>query len=178
MMLIGHAHSSQFMEWQYLGTASLKHATCAPNVFKKLPENQITTDFIYITSSNFVDICHINYWDQVNSWENLWKLWNGPLCWNKSGSFPLLNVTGYWKSRNTKACAKKLPQMLANNIDHGGRGVSLKIYVKYCRSLFSKTKMLQTYVDLFVLFYHCTFLFLILLIFLNLATINTNAQSL
>ena len=123
MMLIGHTHFSQFMEWQYLGSATLKHATCAPNIFKKLPENQITTDFIYLTSSNFVAICHINHWDQVNLWENLWKLWNGPLCWNKSGSLPLLNVTGYWKSRNTKACAKKLSQILANNIDHGGRGL-------------------------------------------------------
>ena len=60
-MLIGHTHSSQFIEWQNLGITTLKYATCAPNVFKKLPENHITTDFIYLTSSNFVTISHINY---------------------------------------------------------------------------------------------------------------------
>ena len=61
MVLIGHAHSSQFMEWQNLGITTLKHATCAPNAFSKLSESQITTDFIYLTSSNFVKISHINY---------------------------------------------------------------------------------------------------------------------
>ena len=60
MTLIGHAHSSQFMKWQNLGIATLKHAKWALNVFKKLPENQITTDFIYLTSSNFVTISRIN----------------------------------------------------------------------------------------------------------------------
>ena len=49
------------MERQNLGITTLKHATCAPNVFKKLPENQITTDFICPTSSNFVTTSHINY---------------------------------------------------------------------------------------------------------------------
>ena len=122
-MLIGHAHSSQFMEWQNLGITTLKHATCAPNVFLKLPENQITTNFIYPTSSNFVTISHINYWDQVNSWKNLWKFWKGPLCRDKSGPFPLLNVAGYWKSSNTEDCAKKLSHILANNFCHGRRGL-------------------------------------------------------
>ena len=56
MTLIGHAHSSQFMEWQNLGITTLKHAKCAPNVFRKLLENRITADFIYLTSSNFVTI--------------------------------------------------------------------------------------------------------------------------
>ena len=73
MTLIGHAHSSQFMEWQNLVIATIKHAKYTPNAFKKLPENRITTDFIYLTSSNFVTISHINYRDQVNSWKNLWK---------------------------------------------------------------------------------------------------------
>ena len=66
MTLIGRAHSSQFMEWQNIGITILKHAKCIPNVFKNLPENRITTDFIYLTSSNFVTISHMNYWDQVN----------------------------------------------------------------------------------------------------------------
>ena len=60
MTLIGHAHSSQFPERKNLGITTLKHAKCVPNIFKKLPENQITTGFIYLTSSNF-----------VNSWKNL-----------------------------------------------------------------------------------------------------------
>ena len=68
MVLIGHAHSSQFMEWQNLGITTLKHATCAPNAFSKLPESQITPDFVYLASSNFVTISYISYWDKVNSW--------------------------------------------------------------------------------------------------------------
>ena len=77
-------------------------------------------------------ISHINYWDQVNSWKNLWKFWNGPLCRNKSDPFPLLIVAAYWQSSDTKPCAKKLSQILANNIDHGGRVIYLGIYVRYC----------------------------------------------
>ena len=38
--------------------------------------------------TSLATISHINYWDQVNSWKNLWKFWNGPLCRNKSGSSP------------------------------------------------------------------------------------------
>ena len=90
-MLIAHTHSSQFMKWHNLGIATLKHATCAPNVFFKLRENQITTNFIYL----FVTISHINYLDQVHSRKNLWKFWNGPLCRYKSGPSPLLNVAPY-----------------------------------------------------------------------------------
>ena len=32
-ILIGRAHSSQFMEWQNLGITTLKHAICPPDVF-------------------------------------------------------------------------------------------------------------------------------------------------
>ena len=35
----------------------------------------------------------------------------------------LLNVAVYWQSSNTKACTKKLPQILANNVDKAGRGL-------------------------------------------------------
>ena len=45
---------------------------------------------------------------------------------------PLLNVAGYWKNSNTEACVEKLSQILANNIDHGRRGIGLRIYVRYC----------------------------------------------
>ena len=61
MTLISYAHSSQFVEQQNLGITTLKQAECTPNVFKKLLENRITTNFIYLTSSNFVTISHINY---------------------------------------------------------------------------------------------------------------------
>ena len=51
-------------------------------------EYQIVTNFIYRTSSNFVTISRINYWDQRNSWKNIWKFWNSPLCRNKSAPSP------------------------------------------------------------------------------------------
>ena len=130
MRLIGPAHSSQFIEWHNSGITTLKHAVCAPNVFWNLPENQITTNFIYLTSSNLVTISHINYRDQVNSWKNLWKFWNGPLCRNKSATSLLLNVAAYRKNRNTEACAKNLSQILANNTDNGEKGIGFRIYVR------------------------------------------------
>ena len=61
MTLIGHARFSQFMKWHNLGIATLKHALCSPNFVSKLPENQITTNSIYLTSPDFVTISHINY---------------------------------------------------------------------------------------------------------------------
>ena len=85
---------------------------------------------IYITSSNFVTISQINYWDQVNSLKNFQKFWNGPHCRNKSDSYPLLNVAVCWKSSNTEACANKLTQILANN--NKGRGVGITTYVRFC----------------------------------------------
>ena len=51
----------------------------------------------------------------------------------KSGFFPLLNVAAYWQSSDTKACAKKLSHILANKINHGGRGIGLRVYVRHCR---------------------------------------------
>ena len=44
----------------------------------------------------------------------------------------LLNVAKYSKNSNTSACAKKLSQILANSIDHGGREIVLRIYVRHC----------------------------------------------
>ena len=76
-------------------------------------------------------ICHINYWDQVNSWKKVWKFRNDPLCRNKSSPFPLLNVAEYLQSSNTEACAKNLSQILTNNIDNRERGIGLRIYVRY-----------------------------------------------
>ena len=96
-----------------------------------MPENQITTNFIHLTSSNFVTISHINCYDQLNSWKNLWKFWNGRLYRSKSGPSPLLSVVVYWQSSNTEAWAKKLSQILANNIYNWRKGIDLRIYVRY-----------------------------------------------
>ena len=42
-----------------------------------------------------------------------------------------------------RACAKKLSQILANNIDNGGREIGLRIYVRYCRLTFKKASFLS-----------------------------------
>ena len=60
MTLIDHAYLSEFMEWHNLGIVTLEHAIHAIRV-KELMENQITTDFIYLASSNIVTMSHINY---------------------------------------------------------------------------------------------------------------------
>ena len=65
--------------------------------------------------------------------EKFWKFWIGSLFRNKSVPSPILNVAAFWKSSNTETCAKKLPQILANNIDNGERRIGLRIYVRYCR---------------------------------------------
>ena len=96
--------------------------------------------FLDIFKGRLSTISHINYWDQVNSWENLWKFWNGPLCRNKSGPSPLLNVAVYWQSSDTETCVKKLSEILANNIDNGGREIGLRIYVRYCLKKLVKNK--------------------------------------
>ena len=72
----------------------------------------------------------------VNSWKNLWKFWSDPFCRNNLDPIPLLNVVAYWKSSNSEACTKTLFQILANNIDTVGRGISFIIYVcfRYCCS--------------------------------------------
>ena len=116
------------MEECHSGITTLKHAICDPDMFLKLPANQITNNFIYLTFSNFVTISHINYWNQLNSCKNFW---NGPPSRNKSDLSPLLNVAVYWQSSNTKACAKKLSQILANNINYWGSGIGVRIYQRY-----------------------------------------------
>ena len=132
MGLIGPIHSSQFMKQHNSGITTPKHAICAQTVFSKFPENQITNNFIHLTSSNFVRISHIKNWNQFNSWKNFWKFRNGPPCKNKLGLSTLLIVAVYRQSSNTKTCAKKQSQILANNIDNEGRGICFR-FVKYCR---------------------------------------------
>ena len=46
----------------------------------------------------------------------------------------LYSMLQYWQSSDTDAWGKKLSQILANNLDHGGRGIGLRICVRYCRS--------------------------------------------
>ena len=53
---------------------------------------------------------------------------------------PLLNVAVYWQSSDTKTCVKKLSEILANNIDNEGRGIGIRIYVRYCLKKLMKTK--------------------------------------
>ena len=72
---------------------------------------------------------HISYWDQFNSGKSFWKLLNGSLRRNR----PLAPISRYSISQtfNTEACAKELCQILAKNIDNGGRGIGLRIFVRY-----------------------------------------------
>ena len=58
--------------------------------------------------------------------KNFRKLWNGPLCRNASDPSSLLDIAACWKS------AKKLSQILGNNIDNDGREIGLRIYLRYC----------------------------------------------
>ena len=53
IILICPAHSSQFKERHNLGITTLKHAIYAPNVFEKLPENQIIANLL----PNFPKFC-------------------------------------------------------------------------------------------------------------------------
>ena len=46
--------------------------------------------------------------------------------------FALPNVAVYWQSSNTEAYAKKLSQILANNIDEGEKKIGHRIDVRYC----------------------------------------------
>ena len=123
MTLIGRAHSSQFIEWKNLGITTFKHAKCVPNVFKKLHEYWVTTDFIYLTSSNFVTISHINYWDQVNSWKKLWKSWNGPLCRNKSDPSPYSMLQDVGRVATPKIVSRNYLRYLQTTLIMRGGGL-------------------------------------------------------
>ena len=119
MRLIAPAHYSHFMRRYNSGITTLKLAICAPNVFPKLPENQITTNFIYLTSSNFVTISHINYLDQLNSWNNFLKFWNGLLCRNKSGPYPLHNLEVFGRVAASKLVPRNCLRYLQTTLIMG-----------------------------------------------------------
>ena len=139
-----------------------------------MAENQITANFVYLTSSNFVTISHINYWDQVNSWKNLWKFWNGLLCRNKSGPFLLLNVAAYWQNNNPEGCINKLSQILASN-DNKGRGIGLRFYVRCCR--LGLMDLWFCFNDLIKVFLHSVKVFVEHLFLIALAYLRRNHTS-
>ena len=56
--------------------------------FKRYSLTRAASSFLDTAYFFGCTISYINYWDQVNSWKNLWKFWNDPLCRNKSGNFP------------------------------------------------------------------------------------------
>ena len=68
------------------------------------------------------------------------KLWNGPLYRNKLDPFPILRVAGCLERSNAEASKKKLPQILAKNIDNGVTRVGLRIYLRYCGLLSLKSE--------------------------------------
>ena len=53
---------------------------------------------------------------------------------------PYSMFAAYRQSSNNEFCAKKLSQIFANNIDNGGRGIGLRICVRYCLKKFMKNK--------------------------------------
>ena len=61
MMLANPTHSSQFIEWDKLGITTFSMLYVPRIFFFKLPKNQITTNFIYLTSSDLMTISQINY---------------------------------------------------------------------------------------------------------------------
>ena len=120
--------SSEFVEWS---CAVVIITTPQRTYFQHSNSNLIMTmsfTGIYNTSHKLLRPSQfLEKFMKILKW---WK--NSELCRNKLGPFPLLNLAAYWKSSNSEACAKKLSQILANNIDTGGRGFGLRIYVRYC----------------------------------------------
>ena len=100
------------------------------HLFWRAPANDSFWILLLVTAWVYTFLTlNINYWDQVNSWKNLWK--TGPLCRNNLDPFSLLNIAAYWQSSNTEAFAKKLSHILLNKIDNDGRGVGLWICFRY-----------------------------------------------
>ena len=76
---IDHTHSCKLMEWQNLGITTLKHAACAPNSGKSNNYQFFLPDFLKFCGNISHKLLRP-------------KFWNGSLCRNKSGPFPLFNV--------------------------------------------------------------------------------------
>ena len=119
------------MEWKNLGIRTLEHGHI-PQMFFKIPGKSNKYRFYLPSSLKFCD--NISYkllWPsqflekfmEILEWSTLQKKIRPP---------SLLNAAAYWKSSNTEACANNLSQILANNIDNGGREIDFRIYVTYC----------------------------------------------
>ena len=128
MTLIGHAHFYQFMEWLNLGLKTIKHAIYAPNGFLKWSKNQIPANFIYLSSSYFVTISYINYWDQVSSWIN----------YRNSGMFHFIEVNqtpppnamlqDVWREATTKLATTNSPKYLQTTLLMGWGGLVSELW--------------------------------------------------
>ena len=68
-------------------------------------------------------ISHINCWDQVNSWKNLWKFWNGPRCRNKSSPFPYSMLQDIRRVATPKLVPRNCPRYLQTTLIMGGGGL-------------------------------------------------------
>ena len=115
----------------------------------------------FLLKKNILNISH-KLLRSAQFLEKFMEILEWSACRNKSGPSPLLNVAVYWQHPslcletvsdtykqhyigNTQVCAKMLSQILANYIDNGGRGIGLRIYVRYCWylvSIYSSSKEL------------------------------------
>ena len=68
-------------------------------------------------------ISHINYLDQINSWKNLWKFWNGPICRNKSGSSPYSKLPDIGRVATPKLVSRNCLRYLQATLVMGGGGL-------------------------------------------------------
>ena len=124
--------SSQFMKWQNLGITMLKRAICVPNVFLKTATKPKNYQFYLPNFLKFCDNISHKLLRPSQFLEKVLEILESFTLEQYITPLPILKVAVYWKSSNTKACARKLSQIIANNIGNRGRGISLKIYVRYC----------------------------------------------
>ena len=124
--------SSQFMKWQNIGITMLKHAICAPNVFLKTATKPKNYQFYLPNFLRFCDNISHKLLRSSQFLEKVLEILESFTLEQYITPLPILKVAVYWKSSNTKACARKLSQIIAKNIGNRGKGISLKIYVRYC----------------------------------------------
>ena len=93
------------IEWHNLGITTLTCAICGANVFQKITGKP--NDYqLYL--SNFVKFCDNNSRKLLRTKEFL-KILEWSTLHKKIRPLPLLNVAAYWKSSNTEAYTRKLP---------------------------------------------------------------------
>ena len=125
--------SSACSKGRYLVFLADKKSTSCPISWNSNKVRQVAT------------ISYINYWDQFNSWKNFWKFWNGPICRNKSGPYPYSMLLYIGRVATSKLvprnCLTYFQTTLIMRGGGWGRGIGLRIYVRYCRSTLA-TEML------------------------------------